>query len=533
MDAAFGNEDLLQNILSRLTAVSFASAACVSKSWNKACDRILYRPKLASALSLSSSLHVAVIEVLDKVLSEPIRPHFAIAWVGLKFNLAATHRLITEKLGSLTPIITNAASGIIGMDARTNEMTEAKWELLGDAPNIGGIYDFVSHFNYCGIVLVVGYVPGLKVDAIPLLGPKKDCTFLNKSREPRPEMIDKFLTDIEEYTASFSDCTSPDGIIMFGDHRINLQAVLVQMDNKMATETVVVGDASGSFLFKSGDNSLNYVGSSYSFDAVALVFAKDKSSSNGRGKFQFHVTLSTGILPFGPPLKVASVSVTKANCSRLTARVEGLPGILDSWGLLEDIHGEIEDENHSLYIGVTHQKAGSQLLGSRSYMAFYKVLGEAEEYCFAVDGVGIKPGDSFVFYHSDSETAYSSSINAYQDLGILKSAASTSRNSSIINYDHDKKEIIGGLIFSCSSRGESLSGINIIESLPFSTNYPGTPLAGVFCSGEIARVSTSLITLDDEQEEEEEEESSNSGGCFLHHNSTVYLVMSYTPLLQC
>ena len=52
------NDDVLQNILGRLPALTFASAACVSKSWNRVCSRFLTRPKLASALSLNPSLHV-------------------------------------------------------------------------------------------------------------------------------------------------------------------------------------------------------------------------------------------------------------------------------------------------------------------------------------------------------------------------------------------------------------------------------------------------------------------------------------------
>jgi hypothetical protein len=52
------NDDALHNILARLPASSFASAACVSKSWNQVCNRILSRPKLASALSLNPSTPV-------------------------------------------------------------------------------------------------------------------------------------------------------------------------------------------------------------------------------------------------------------------------------------------------------------------------------------------------------------------------------------------------------------------------------------------------------------------------------------------
>ncbi|KAJ1386209.1 Leucine-rich repeat domain superfamily, partial [Sesbania bispinosa] len=80
------SEDLLQQILSRLPALSFASASCVSKSWNSVCNRILSRPKLSSALSLNLSSNDAVNEVLRKVLSEPIRPHFAIANIGNGFK---------------------------------------------------------------------------------------------------------------------------------------------------------------------------------------------------------------------------------------------------------------------------------------------------------------------------------------------------------------------------------------------------------------------------------------------------------------
>ncbi|KAK3183163.1 hypothetical protein Dsin_030449 [Dipteronia sinensis] len=160
MDVGLRNEDLLQNILLRLPAVSLASAVRVNKSWNKACNQILNRPKLVTALSNSSSLHVAVKEILDEVLFEPIRPHFAVAYVDLKFDLATTHRLIAKKLGSQIPIITKAATGIIGMDAHTNEIEEAnQMESPGnDDPNIGRIYTLFGHFNYSGIVLVVGFV---------------------------------------------------------------------------------------------------------------------------------------------------------------------------------------------------------------------------------------------------------------------------------------------------------------------------------------------------------------------------------------
>lgn len=38
----------------------------------------------------------AVKEVFDKVLSEPIRPHFVIACVGVQFSLEDTHNLVID-----------------------------------------------------------------------------------------------------------------------------------------------------------------------------------------------------------------------------------------------------------------------------------------------------------------------------------------------------------------------------------------------------------------------------------------------------
>jgi hypothetical protein len=53
------DEEIVQNILSRLPALTFAYAACVNKRWYKICSKILKRPKLASALSLNPFLHVS------------------------------------------------------------------------------------------------------------------------------------------------------------------------------------------------------------------------------------------------------------------------------------------------------------------------------------------------------------------------------------------------------------------------------------------------------------------------------------------
>ncbi|KAK3194930.1 hypothetical protein Dsin_026240 [Dipteronia sinensis] len=437
---SFGNGDLLQNILSKLQAIHFASAARVSKFWNKVCNLILYRPKLATALLLSSSLQFAIQEVLDKVLSEPICPHFTIAYVGFHYNLGAIHRLITLKLGSQIPIITSALDGMIGIDTRTVEVKGARWDLLEEKVhvpnNFGGLGNAVNYTNYCGIILVVGFVPGFKVKTIPLLQQKKD-------------------------------------------YRVDLKPILVQM--------VVVGDASSPFLFNSGNNSQNYQGNLYSIDAVALVFAKD-SSSNVGGQIQFQLRQANGLLPFDPQLKVASVYVEEErHRSWLTASMIGHPeNLLDTRGLLQDIPAT-DDTNRKML--QRYSEAGCD--------------------GFVVDGVGIKPSDPFVFYRMDANMTFSSMNHAYEELKTLKT-----------NCNHDGKEVIGSLIFSCCSRG--VPQLPITESKPFYRNFAKVLLAGLFCSEEIARVTKSLIKVYGE-------DGDGEGGCFLHHHSTTCLVMIYTP----
>ncbi|XP_021286593.1 F-box/LRR-repeat protein At5g63520-like isoform X1 [Herrania umbratica] len=512
------NDDILQNILSRLPALSFAWAACVSKSWNKVCDRVLSRPKLVSALSLNPSLPDAVKEVLEKVLSSPIRPQFAIASIGLQFSLEEAHQLITEKLGSRTPVITNATFGIIGRDALTNTMKEVRWNFDPEEDNSNSQgSDAASNFNR-GIVLIVGFLPGLKVDTIPLLRPK---------REPRFTMIDKFMMDIRDYTASVSGCIAPAGIILFGDQHTDMTPVLAEIDCAMPEETVIVGDASSRFLFRSGGNSQSSITDLYYFDAVALVFAGDKDKPHGIGETRFHVTLSTGVMPFGPELRAVSVTSKGSECSWLTACMNGYDEILDSQRLLDDISDEMDDESTDLYIGVIQKRPSSiepEKLELRTYLAFYEVLGGDEEY-LVVDGVGIRPGDTFLFYHSDSDTASSSCLNAFENLKVLKAASSSKTRYSIRDVaaagggGDGNGEVFGCLMFSCHYRGESY-----FDSFPFYSNFPGAPLAGVVCNKEIGRDSTGSSTSMWQQAKGE-----SPARCSLHVCTTVYLVLSFVP----
>ncbi|XP_022736752.1 F-box/LRR-repeat protein At5g63520-like isoform X2 [Durio zibethinus] len=502
------NDDLLQNILSRLPATSFASAAAVSKAWNAACSRILSRPKLSSAVSLNPSPLVALQEVFDKVMSEPIRPHFAIASVGPGFYLKNVLQFMVDKLGSRTPIILSSVSGIIGRDALTHEFREVKW-------NYGHIGDEVSSNN--GIVLTVGFVPGLKVDAIPLLGHNK---------APQGSMIDDFVMDIKSYTSSVSGYTSPLAIIMIGDADVDQKPIIEKLDYAMPMETIIVGDERGQFVYRSADVPRNASTSQkHSLDAVALVFARDRDKAHGIGDIEFHFALSNGVSAIGPRLKAVSVKVKASeNVTWLTARREGQQEILDGQSMLDDIDNEMENhmEYVELYIGVTRRRncsVGSDKPRLMTTLTLHGVEGGDEEYLY-VDGVGIRTGDCFQFYHSDPKTALPSCRNVSSALRSLKldwdSKCCLSKRA-VVNAI-DKKEAFGGFIFSCLGRGESFFGHLNVDSTPFLENFPGVPVAGIFCGGEIGRGYTGLTAHGGKE---------GSAHCPLHVYSTVYLVMSY------
>ncbi|KAK6261960.1 hypothetical protein QUC31_007776 [Theobroma cacao] len=512
------NHDLLQNILSRLPAASFASAACVSKAWNAACNRVLSRPKLSSAISLNPSPRVALQEVFGKIMSEPIRPHFAMASVGPGFHFKDVLQFMVEKLGSRTPIILSSVSGIFGRDALTHEFREVKW-------TNGNVDDEVS--TYTGIVLNVGYVPGLKVEAIPLLQQKKT---------PQGSMIDKFVMDIKSYTSSMSGCTSPLAIIMIGDADVDQKPIIEKLDYAMSMETIIVGDERGQFVYKSGDVSRNVSSSlKCSPDAVALVFARDRDKAHGVGDIEFHFALSNGVTAIGPRFKAASVKVRNSeSVTWLTAKREGQQEVLDGQHILDHINNEMENhtERVDLYIGVTRLRncsVGSDKPRLMTSLALHGVVGGDEEYLY-VDGVGIRTGDYFQFYLSDPKTALPSCRNVSSTLRNLKlewDTKSSHSTSAGINAT-DKKEIFGGFIFSCCGRGDSFfRHLNVdrppflnVDSSPFLENFPGVPLAGIFCGGEIGRGYTSLTAHGGQEE--------GSVRCHLHVYSTVYLVMSYT-----
>ncbi|KAJ0776099.1 putative F-box domain, FIST domain, F-box-like domain superfamily protein [Helianthus annuus] len=484
------SEDLLQNIVSRLPAVSFASAACVSRSWNVVCDRVLSRPKLASACSFNHTLQDAVEEVVNKVLSEPIRPHFAIASFGGYHEescLGEAHQLITAALGAHVPVISNHPDGIIGKGAISDKVYEVEWYFRPDEVD--------------SVMLIVGFLPGLKVTIIPLL---------KQIQEPETVMIDEFVTDIREFSTSVSGCDSPAAIIMFADHYYaDMRDVIEQLDYAMSPETVIVGDALSKFRFT---NDAQFGSSA----AVSLVFAVEMNKPPGIGETQFHAVLSSGLSPVGPTYTTSVIEKTGV-FTDIAARREGSVDNIDGETLLNQVKDELggEDKFWDLFIGVTKKRKYSirqEKVGSMTSLAFHLVLGRSPR-GFYVHGGGLKTDDTFRFYYSNPTTALSSTAAVSSHLRSFNQG----RNDTTVV---DKVEVFGGLIFACPDTFDKPN----IKSSPFLDNFPGVTLGGSFCSSMIGRrVLTKYVKESQEQKEVQ---------CCVHVNGSVYLIMSYTPSLN-
>ncbi|KAG9445934.1 hypothetical protein H6P81_012062 [Aristolochia fimbriata] len=513
-------DDLLHNILSRLPAVSFCCAAATCRSFRKICARILDRPKLLSALSLNPSLEDAVEEAFEKVLSEPIRPDFAIACIGRKFNMSKAHKLIQTRLGDEIPVVTCLARGIIGKEAIAGEFLEVQWD-PDDPKEAGNAYNS-SRNIYRGILVTVGFVPGLKVSAIPLKRAKK--------KSERGAVVDSFLSEIKSFTSSVSGSTSPVGILLFSDNELDMRYVVEKMDIVLDKETVIAGNEKGYFLFNGGERLASACGSNHNhddFDAVGLVFATDRGKSNDIGEIHFNLLLSTGISPVGPTYKAASVRVSDDSMTCitwLTATREGSSERLDGQTIiaaLEDeiVHGNVAD----VYIGVLKRRkcgATSRSKKFRSAFAFHAVNGGDEEYLF-VEGDGIRTGDRFRCYVPNVETALVARNAVFEELKHLKiSGAQRTGDSRGPSSPNRMEQVFGGLLFTCYGRGESFYGKKNVDSSVFLENFPNTPLAGIFCSGEIgygpSTKSSNFL------------EPSLSNSC-LHVYSAVYILMSYSP----
>ncbi|KAI9126314.1 hypothetical protein K1719_002735 [Acacia pycnantha] len=102
----------------------------------------------------------------------------------------------------------------------------------------------------------------------------------------------------------------------------------------------------------------------------------------------------------------------------------------------------------------------------------YENRGQAVQ--FIVEGIGLTPGHSFMFYHTDMEATRTCRDIACDNLEMLKEIV-----------DENECDVFAGLILSSNFRGKKYFGAENVDVMPFIDNFPGVEVVGSFCKGEI------------------------------------------------
>ncbi|KAK1436512.1 hypothetical protein QVD17_02292 [Tagetes erecta] len=474
--------DILQNIVSRLPSVDFASADCVSRLWNHVCGRLLCRPKIISACSFGCSVHVVVDDVVNKVLLEMIRPHFAIASV-FRFNLEEAHQLISAKLGSKVPVITNQD---------TSGLKATLWTWKDGSLKDDFDPSHVWETGNGGVMLTIGFVPGLKLQPISLLTKNTMC-----QEDSQALMVDKLITNIKDFSTSISGRQSPAAIIMFSEPRAGIDyAVLGRMDHAMSPETVIVGYQCA-FQHSNG-SSKNINDAEEHASGVALVFVKDTNKPPGIGETEFHVVLSSGVVSKGPVYAEACIKQrfvsrdVHTTATSTTERYVPRTLLTDGETLSNEAFEELDDMGDvCIFVGITKRRKCD--IGWITSLAFYEVYRYSNYLIHVIDTeMDIETGDAFSLYYTDPTAA----------------AKSFKQWSTIYG---DKWEVVGGLIFTCSSQSKSFLDEPIVNRL-----------GGTFYGQVYGRSDLTLYV-------KESQEPKPVHGC-MHEYGGAYLIMSYTPL---
>ncbi|GMH13668.1 hypothetical protein Nepgr_015509 [Nepenthes gracilis] len=502
------SDDILQHILSKLSAKSFARSACVSRSWRRICNAILFKPKLCCAISLEPITEVAVEEVVEKVLSQPIKPQFVIACFTMHYNLETVHHLVKGKFGSTVPVVTNLVEGVIGVETQRNMFFEATAEdvesyMMNQEEEL---YDD-DELPVLGVALIVGWLPDMKVEAIPLIR--------SLDKEPVRSRLSRFSRDIKNYAKSVSDLP-PAAVILFGDGDAAFSKRLFRMfDDVFNEETAIVGHVNGFFLHRSSEASRNVESNDERCcEAIALVFARNMNKPSGVGETRFHVPCMTCVTRVGPTFSVASVRENNSKSFILGTTRENC-GRLGGSKILSLIH-EMDERSwfEELYVGVEKQEAAGSSSSSAS-MSLHALKMDSCQDRLVVEGTGISIGDSFSLYRPD----FTRGLTLRRDGG---------EQSKI------RKEVFGGVVFVAPFEfAHGLSREDNEYSHPFLEQFPEVALGGMFSKKVVKHGSIGSALKDDDADDGNGDYESykycNPTKCHKTYKGTSFLIMSYSP----
>lgn len=395
-----------------------------------------------SVLSTRPSLEAAITEVVQKsqdALQHPAHLGFLFISAAFTSEYPRLMPLLQEKLPGV-PIIGCGGSGVIGM----GQAAHAR-EVEGDP----------------AISLTLAHLPGVYIRTFHL-----DTETLPDLDSPPSAWIDLIGISPAEHPQ----------FVLLGDSAFNrINDLLQGLDFAYAGSTKVGGLASGGFGSQSG--GLFCDGRLYREGMVGITLS---------GNIQLDAIVAQGCRPIGQPYLVAdgernimlalqmqAGTIAETGGGSALASQEGTP-----LEMLQALIQSLNEEDrllaqHSLFVGVA-QSEFKQTLEQGDFL-IRQLIGVDPRVGAIAIGDRIRPGQRIQFHLRDAKASA-------EDLETLLSRYTQ-------DYSTSTQDAIGTLMFSCTGRGESLYGQSDFDSELFSQYFPGTPLSGFFCNGEIGPVA--------------------------------------------
>lgn len=386
-----------------------------------------------NALSTRPSLEAAVTEVVQTIQPKLNHsPDLGIVFISSAYasDYSRVVPLILEKL-PLPVLIGCGGAGIIGK--------------LGDHA--------CEVENNPALSLSVGYLPNVKIQAF-LLGsdslpdldspPETWHQLIGVAPQEKPDFIllsEAFSTRINDLLEGL-DFAYPESVKVGGLASSN-----------------VMGIPSGLFYHVAGQDSLGL----YHQGTVGIALS---------GNIEIEAIVAQGCRPIGQPYQIVR---GERNIILELSQGEAVRSPL---AVLRDLMDTLNEQDrqlaqHSLFVGVVRDEF-KQTLQPGDFL-IRNLLGIDPKLGAIAIGDRVRPGQRIQFHLRDAQTSA-------DDLEmLLKTHPLSSKLSTPIK---------GALMFACLGRGQTLYNRPNFDSERFSWHFPGIPLGGFFCNGEIGPVGS-------------------------------------------
>jgi small ligand-binding sensory domain FIST len=327
---------------------------------------------------------------------------------------------------------------------------QESWGLIG--PVLQKRFAHVDVIGCCGGGIIGG---GHEVERSPALSLAAACIPGVECRPFHFESTDYASDDLsdDDWRKIFGGASAPQALILLPDpYSTDIRPVIAAADRIYPDATVVGGMASGGR--EPGQHVLIHNGTSHKSGCVGIALS---------GNLVVSTVVAQGCRPIGPPLFATRVE------GHTIYEIDGQPAL----DVLESVCKALPPEEialaqQSLFIGLA-MDTGRESYGKGDYLVRDVVGAMPEGRALVVAARPVEQG-VIQFHIRDARSAW-------EDLDTLVEKAAKSERPSV-----------GGLMFSCVGRGESLFGENGHDSRVIQQHMNDLPLAGFFGNGEIGPV---------------------------------------------